>query len=81
MLGYLIFGTTATRVHSLAGLVDAPIIYPRAPSYVPGAQMWTRDPAGRAADVNQPHVLRGTMVCEGGSFRVTMHEPEVNPPG
>jgi len=80
MLGYLILGTTATRAHSLAGLVEAPITYPRVPPYVPVAQMWTREPAGRAADVNKPHSLRGTMVYEGGSLGVTMYEAEVNPP-
>ena len=81
MLGYLILGTTATRAHSLAGLVEEPITSPRASQYVPAAQIQTREPVVRAADVNEPHSLRGTMVYEGGSLGVTMYEPEVNLPG
>ena len=36
MLGYLILGTTAMMAHSFAGLVEAPITYPRAPLYSGG---------------------------------------------
>ena len=81
MLGYLILGTTATRVHSLARLVDVPNTYPRTPLYVPAARMQTREPVGSAADVNEPQSLRGTMVYEGGSLGVTTYDPEVNLPG
>ena len=81
MSGYLILGTSATRVHSLAGLVDVPITYPRAPLYVPAVQMQTREPAGRAVDVNEVQSLMDTMVYEGGSLGVTMYKLEVSLPG
>ena len=81
MLEYLILGITATRAHSLARLVDVPNTYPRTPLYVPAAQMWTREPAESAANVNEPQSLRGTMVYEGGRLGVTMYDPEVNLPG
>ena len=81
MSGYLILGTTATRAHSLAGLVDTPITYARAPLYMPVAQMQTREPVGRAVDVNKTQLLMGMMVYEVGSLGVTMYKPEVSPPG
>ena len=81
MLGYLILGTTATMAHSFAGLVEAPITYPRAPLYVPAARTRTREPVGRAVNVSEPHSLMGTMVYEGGSLGVTTYEVDGNPPG
>ena len=65
----------------MARLVDVSNTYPRTPLYVPAAQMQTREPAGREANVNEPQLLRGTTVYEGGSLGVTTYEPEVNLPG
>ena len=81
MLGYLILGTTAMMAHSSAGLVEAPITYPRAPLYVPAAQMQTRELVERVVNVSKPHLLMGMMVYEGGSLGVTTYEVDGNPPG
>ena len=62
MSGYLILGITATSAHSLTRLVDALITNPRAPWYIPVAQIQTREPVGRAVKVNKVQLLRGMMV-------------------